>query len=135
MAHSIECRVPFLDRRVIEHAISLPFNMKVRDGVEKYVLREAFRQEIPSYMIDRPKIRMPEGIGIHDRIFNALAEVPIEDIILPDIYIDGPQIRNALSLFLAFGYDPPDERYKKLGTDYFQGGYFKFDERIQQRSA
>lgn len=49
--------------------------MKVRNGVEKYVLREAFRAEIPSYMIDRPKIRMPEGIGIHDHIFNALAEV------------------------------------------------------------
>ncbi|TXH84923.1 MAG: asparagine synthetase B [Rhizobium sp.] len=134
MANSIECRVPFLDRAVIEHAMSLPFDMKVRNGVEKYVLREAFRPEIPSYMIDRPKIRMPEGIGIHDRIFNALAVVQTEDIVLPDINIDGPQIRNALSLFLEFGYDAPDERYKKLGTDYFQGGYFKFDELTEKRS-
>ncbi len=135
MANSIECRVPFLDRAVIEHAMSLPFDMKVRNGVEKYVLREAFREEIPSYMIDRPKIRMPEGIGIHDQIFNALAEVQTGDIILPDINIDGPQVRNALKLFLEFGYDAPAERYKKLGTDYFQGGYFSFTEQPEQRSA
>lgn len=135
MANSIECRVPFLDRAVIELAMSLPFDMKVRNGIEKYVLREAFRSEIPSYMIDRPKIRMPDGIGIHDQIFNALAEVQTNDIVLPDINIDGPQVRNALKLFLEFGYDAPVERYKKLGTDYFQGGYFKFDELTEQRSA
>jgi len=135
MVNSIECRVPFLDRAVIEFAMSLPFDMKVRNGVEKYVLREAFRSEISSYMIDRPKIRMPEGIGIHDQIFNALAEVQTCDIVLPDINIDGPQVRNALKLFLEFGYDAPAERYKKLGTDYFQGGYFSFGELTEQRSA
>jgi asparagine synthase (glutamine-hydrolysing) len=135
MANGIECRVPFLDRHLIEFAMSLPFDLKVRNGVEKYILREAFRSEIPDYMIDRPKIRMPEGIGIHDRIFNALADVRTEDVDLPDINIDGPQIRNSLTLFLEFGYDAPKERYKKLGTDYFQGGYFNFDDPLEQRSA
>jgi len=135
MANSIECRVPFLDRAVIELAMSLPFDMKVRNGVEKYVLREAFRSDIPSYMIDRPKIRMPEGIGIHDQIFNALADIQTSDVVLPDINIDGPQVRNALMLFLEFGYTAPAERYKKLGTDYFKGGYFKFDELTEKRSA
>lgn len=135
MANSIECRVPFLDGAVIELAMSLPFDIKVRNGVEKYVLREAFQSEIPAYMIDRPKIRMPEGIGIHDQIFNALAEVQTEDIKLPDINIDGPQIRNALSLFLEFGYDAPNERFKKLGMDFVQGGYFKFDKLTDQRGV
>ena len=132
MASSIECRVPFLDRDLIDFAMSLPFKMKVNNGIEKYVLREAFRPDIPSYMIDRPKIRMPEGIGIHDQIFSALAEVPIGDIPLPNITIDGPQIRNALAMFLEFGYDAPIERYKKLGADYFQGGYFRFDGLVGQ---
>jgi hypothetical protein len=50
--------------------------------------------------LDRPKIRMPEGIGIHDRIFSALADVQTSDMILPDIVVDGPQIRNALKLSL-----------------------------------
>lgn len=71
MANSIECRVPFLDRSLIEFAMVLPFSLKVRTSVEKFVLRGAFRGDIPGYMIDRPKIRMPEGIGIHDQIFHA----------------------------------------------------------------
>ncbi len=135
MSNSVECRVPFLDRAVIEHAMSLPFDMKVRGGVEKYVLREAFRSHLPDYMIDRPKIRMPEGIGIHDRIFNALATVQTQKLPLPDVIIDGPQIRKALLLFLELGYDAPKERYKMLGTDYFQSGYFNFDELTVQRSG
>lgn len=133
MVNSIECRVPFLDRQLLEFALSLPIDLKLRDGVEKYVLREAFRSEIPGYMIDRPKIRMPEGIGIHDRVFKALATIDTESKMLPEINIDGPQIRNALTLFLEFGYDPPTERYKNQGTDYLKGGYFKFESQPGQR--
>jgi len=29
----------------------------------------------------------------------------------------------------------PHERYKQIGAEYFQGGYFKFDELTEQRSA
>ncbi len=35
--------------------------------------------------------------GIHDEIFNALAELRTWGIVLPDINKDGPQVRNALS--------------------------------------
>lgn len=38
-------------------------------------------------------------------------------------------------LFLEFGYTAPAERYKKLGTDYFKGGYSKFDELTEKMSA
>jgi asparagine synthase (glutamine-hydrolysing) len=41
--------------------------------------------------------------------------------------IDSLQIYNALGHYLEFGFDPPKERYKKAGLDYFQGGYFEFD--------
>ncbi|KAA3506417.1 hypothetical protein GOZ80_17870 [Agrobacterium vitis] len=100
MASSIQCRFPFLDRWLIEFAMAFPFDLKVRTGVEKFVLREAFRGDIPDYMIDRPKIRIPEGIGIHDQIFRALTDATRpSDILLPD-NIDGPQIRNALAMFL-----------------------------------
>ncbi len=126
MVNSIECRVPFLDRALVEFALSLPFDLKVRNGVEKHVLREAFRSEIPGYMLDRPKIRMPEGIGIFDRVFNALGRIQANGQALPEISLDTPQVRNALTLFLEFGYDAPKERYKKPGVDYLEGGYFEF---------
>lgn len=47
MAHSIESRVPFLDYRLIEFCFALPAEQKIRDGVTKYILRQALRGIIP----------------------------------------------------------------------------------------
>ena len=38
MAHSLEVRMPFLDRSVLDFALRLPSSMKVRNGQAKYVL-------------------------------------------------------------------------------------------------
>src|SRR5262249_32338598 len=40
MAHGIEGRLPFLDHRLFEFACQLPIAFRIRDGVEKWVLRE-----------------------------------------------------------------------------------------------
>jgi len=47
MAHSIESRVPFLDYRLVEFALSLKDDFKIRDGKTKYVLREAMKETLP----------------------------------------------------------------------------------------
>ena len=56
MATSVETRVPFLDHKLVELALSIPSKMKVKDGVEKYILKEAARGIIPDQIIDRPKV-------------------------------------------------------------------------------
>jgi asparagine synthase (glutamine-hydrolysing) len=43
MAHSLEVRMPFLDREVIDFALALPSRWKIRDGQEKYVLEPLTR--------------------------------------------------------------------------------------------
>jgi asparagine synthase (glutamine-hydrolysing) len=53
MAFSIEARVPFLDHRLVEFAFALPPDQKIRDGVTKYVLREAMRAELPDVVRNR----------------------------------------------------------------------------------
>lgn len=47
MAYSIEARVPFLDYRLVEFALSMPSNMKIRNGVTKYLLRESMSGVLP----------------------------------------------------------------------------------------
>ncbi len=42
MAHSIEARVPFVDHKLIELAVSLPQDYKIHRGWSKYVLRRSF---------------------------------------------------------------------------------------------
>lgn len=38
MAHSLEIRMPFLDRAVVDFALALPSDLKIRKGREKYIL-------------------------------------------------------------------------------------------------
>lgn len=55
MAVSLEGRIPLLDHRVAEFAWSLPQNMKRRDGVGKWILKELTYKHIPCTIMDRPK--------------------------------------------------------------------------------
>lgn len=55
MAHALEVRTPFLDRRVVEFAFSLPAETKFRRGTGKDLLRTAFRNLLPSVTTTRAK--------------------------------------------------------------------------------
>ncbi len=55
MANSLEVRVPFLDYEVVNHAFSLPENFKIDAHSSKKILREAFRNELPEELFNRPK--------------------------------------------------------------------------------
>lgn len=48
-AWGIENRCPFLDRRIIEFAFSLPFNQKVKGFETKHILREILRKRKKGY--------------------------------------------------------------------------------------
>lgn len=47
MAVGLEVRVPYLDYRVVEHAHSLPFDFKLKGGIGKRILRDAFADLLP----------------------------------------------------------------------------------------
>lgn len=46
MGNSIESRLPFLDQRVIEFGIALPTATKLREGMGKFILRDAMRGKV-----------------------------------------------------------------------------------------
>lgn len=55
MAVSLETRVPFLDRDVVEFAARVPPSMKIRDGRGKWLVRQVLYKHVPAALIDRPK--------------------------------------------------------------------------------
>jgi len=55
MAVSVELRVPFLDRALVEQAGRIPAELKMRDGRQKWVLGEAARPWLPAEILTRPK--------------------------------------------------------------------------------
>jgi asparagine synthase (glutamine-hydrolysing) len=60
MAHSLECRAPLLDYRVVELAASLPVSAKLRGGHTKRILHAAFPELLPRSVTSRPKM----GFGV-----------------------------------------------------------------------
>jgi asparagine synthase (glutamine-hydrolysing) len=55
MSTSIESRVPYLDHRLVEFAMGIPEQAKVRNHQTKAVLKRAVRGLIPDNIIDRSK--------------------------------------------------------------------------------
>jgi asparagine synthase (glutamine-hydrolysing) len=66
MAFEVEVRVPFLDMRVVELALQMPMGWKVNNEVEKWVVREAFKDELPEYIISRRKNPLSYSSGLHE---------------------------------------------------------------------
>ncbi len=55
MAASVEVRVPFIDREVVNLAMTIPGNFKFRSGKSKYILKRAAEKYLPKEIIYRPK--------------------------------------------------------------------------------
>lgn len=64
MAHSIELRVPFLDKKVFEFASTIPSKLKIKGKQTKYILRKAAKLSLPEAWAKRPKKGFPVPIAI-----------------------------------------------------------------------
>jgi asparagine synthase (glutamine-hydrolysing) len=63
MACSLECRVPFLDHRLVELAASIPADVKLPDGRLKGLLKDALRDVLPASIINRRKRGFGAPVG------------------------------------------------------------------------
>jgi len=61
-AHSIELRVPFLDKVVMSLASRIPARLRVNEHNTKYALRKAALQVLPEEWANRPKVGFPVPI-------------------------------------------------------------------------
>ena len=64
MAHSLELRVPFLDREVFQVASRIPAKHRIAGGTTKYAMRLAAKRHMPEESTARPKLGFPVPIRI-----------------------------------------------------------------------
>lgn len=64
MAHSLEVRVPFLDRIVFDVARTIPTKYKVNEENTKYAMRQAAHRYLPDMVAEKKKLGFPVPIRI-----------------------------------------------------------------------
>jgi asparagine synthase (glutamine-hydrolysing) len=72
MGVSLEGRVPFLDHRFVELAMSIPESVKTNGGTLKHILKKAVRGVIPDELIDRRKQGF--GVPVYEWFFDRLGD-------------------------------------------------------------
>jgi asparagine synthase (glutamine-hydrolysing) len=55
MAHSLELRVPYVDKEIVEYVERLPADLKVRNGSRKWLHRQVCQSYLPASVLKRPK--------------------------------------------------------------------------------
>jgi asparagine synthase (glutamine-hydrolysing) len=56
MWHSLEVRVPFVDRRIVEFGLSLPQRLRRHKETGKRILRHCLRERLPQNILSRKKV-------------------------------------------------------------------------------
>ena len=56
MSTGLEIRAPLLDHRIVEFAFRLPLELKLRNGIGKWLFRQVLYEYVPKALIDRPKM-------------------------------------------------------------------------------
>ena len=68
MAASVECRVPFLDHRLVNKAVNLPLSYRLHGSTDKWILKEIASHYLPKDIVYRKKVGFP---------------LPLEDYLAP----------------------------------------------------
>src|SRR5213595_3634167 len=82
MAHSLEVRVPYLDRTVVEYVQRLGANLKVRNGTRKWL----HRQVCQSYLSPRILKRKKRGFAVNvvDEWFHSSLNGQLQEVLLDE---------------------------------------------------
>jgi asparagine synthase (glutamine-hydrolysing) len=78
MASSVEVRVPFVDKEVIQFAMGIPGKYKYKNGQSKYILKKAAEEFLPKQIVYRPKASF--GAPIRSWISNDLRTM-VDDLL------------------------------------------------------
>jgi asparagine synthase (glutamine-hydrolysing) len=77
MAHSLEVRVPLIDHKLVEFAVCLPPELKLRQGRTKWIFAQALSDVLPPQVLARPKrgFEMPVAAWMRTDLRDVLDDV------------------------------------------------------------
>ncbi|MCA9134417.1 MAG: asparagine synthase (glutamine-hydrolyzing), partial [Planctomycetales bacterium] len=84
MANSMEARPAFLDHHLAEYATHIPPQVRIRDGIEKWVLREAMVNVLPRELYERKKFAFMAPPAHTDPVKRAAVQEMIDHWLTPE---------------------------------------------------
>jgi asparagine synthase (glutamine-hydrolysing) len=82
MAHSLEVRVPYLDRTIVEYVQRLSANFKVRKGTRKWLHRQVCQSYLPRQILKRKKRGF--AVNVVDDWFRSSLNGKLPEVLLDD---------------------------------------------------
>ena len=82
MAHSLEVRVPYLDRTVVEYVQRLGARFKVRNGSRKWLHRRVYERYLPSRNLKRKKRGF--AVNVVDDSFHSSLTGELQEVLLDE---------------------------------------------------
>jgi len=99
MAYSLETRVPFLDHELVEFCATIPPDLKMSGFTEKYILRQALRDDLPAEIRNRRKrgltAPIEQWLNLPEHTLGLLAE----DRVRESGYFDPISVTRALEQY------------------------------------
>jgi asparagine synthase (glutamine-hydrolysing) len=100
MAHSLEVRVPYLDRTVVEYVQRLDASFKIRHGTRKWLHRQVSQSYLPRPILKRKKrgfaVNVVDG-WLHSSVQGQLPEMLLDDSSLMFDLLKPEPVRKLLS--------------------------------------
>jgi len=82
MAHSLEARVPYLDRTVVEYVQRLSADFKIRNGTRKWLHRQVCQSYLPARILKRKKRGF--AVNVVDEWFHSSVKSKLPELLLDD---------------------------------------------------
>ena len=80
MAHSLEVRVPYLDRTVVEYVQRLDASFKIRSGTRKWLHRQVCQNYLPPRILKRKKRGF--AVNVVDQWFQSTLKSQFSELLL-----------------------------------------------------
>ncbi|MGH8210262.1 MAG: asparagine synthase (glutamine-hydrolyzing) [Steroidobacteraceae bacterium] len=98
MAFSLEARCPMTDYRLVEWAMRLPMQFKIRNGETKYLLKKVLSKYLPADCVYRPKMgfAVPLAQWLRGPLRNWAQELVHDDTLMSHVPLDKERVRALL---------------------------------------
>jgi len=126
MAHSIEARVPYVDRRIVEVAFQLPDRYKIGEGQRKLILRKLGAGRLPKEIVTRVD-RIGFGAPIREWLMqefkSELSALPEGPAFRDSISIDRTRMRRFIEGFLSGHHHDAGTIWRLYAVDQWARAY------------